>query len=266
MIRRDPETWLWELSRLPREGSSAELTEVQVEAYRAGRLSPDEARRVEAALAASPADRRRLLELARVGQRPLSPELRRRVLATTGRRRAFPWRLAASLAVLALGSAFVWAMLTGTPHPNRGPLPKLEGGIAALAEVRSAGTPARTVRAYPSTPVSITLTVPADPVPGLEFALYRFADGGLQRLSAPDVETIVGRGIAELSGKTSDLVGSAPGRYTLVGAMGWEGELPAGLRERNEAGARRALEEAGARVVVLELELLAVSEQDTGNP
>src|SRR5947209_8655462 len=97
----------------PDDGAPAPADE-RLRAYREGRLTPGEARELEATLARSAAGRRRLLELAGIDRSLPLRRVRKAVLgAAGGRRRVMPWVSAAAVA-----ASLLLALLVFFPHQH----------------------------------------------------------------------------------------------------------------------------------------------------
>jgi len=221
--KNDPEELLWELSRLNEEGEAGpSVSGEELEAWRAGRLSEADAERVEARLAADPAARTRLAELAEI--RPPAPPaaVRDRVLARFAgeapRRRVLRWLPAAALAAALL--AAIGISLVG---PSRLP-GGLEYDVTAqgLARERSADRPGA-FEAYPETRVRIAVEPRGEAEAGVEIGLYREKDDRLERVP---VRVEMDRGAAVLTGTASALVGTAPGPHDLWIVVARPGDLP----------------------------------------
>lgn len=236
---------LWELSRLEDSsttrgespGSGRSLDEETLRAWRDGCLEQAEAEAVEAALAGSQEARERLMALADLEPEALPPALRDRVLdrfATRPRSGSLRWWKP----VVGLAATLIVAIGVGYLLSGRAPAP-LPAGLAfdvvasGLAESRGETAPAvdSVVVAYPGTRVRLELTPRSVAVAGLDFGLFRVRAGKLERLApsgAVDarVDLQVERGVATLSGRASELVGSEPGHRTLYVVVARQGDLP----------------------------------------
>jgi len=204
-----------------------------LEAYRAGRLEGDEARRIEALLIESPAARSRLAELAGVGREAPPLGLRRQVLESFGgpaprsrSRRARLWLPAAAVAAVLLVAIGVGL------RPETGLPADLEYEVTArgLAEARSLGeaTPSGAIEATPDTRVRIAAEPRSGATSELEFGLYRLSGEHLEKLGAAEgVELEAHRGAALWQARAGDLFGEEPGRYGLWVVISRPGGLPA---------------------------------------
>jgi hypothetical protein len=268
------EELLWEMSRsddIEDSGGSDGSDRVgpddaTLRAWREGRLGEDEARAVEAALAASPEARERLAALAGVEAQAPPAELRRRTLRRFGPAEATGggrwWRpvvaLAASL-VVAVGLLQLFG--AGEPDPLPGDL-AFDVAVRGLTDTRGAvtDTGAEPATAYPETPLRFAVTPRGAAVADLDFAIYREAPGGerLVRVADSDPEsgltTIrVDRGAATLTAPASDLTGplngSAPGRHTLFVVVARRGDLPPEELEVGGDEPAALLHDGGRRLV-----------------
>jgi hypothetical protein len=244
--------------------------DARLRAWREGRLGEDEARAVEAALAASPEARDRLAALAGVEAQAPPAELRRRTLRRFGPAEAAGggrwWRpvvaLAASL-VVAVGLLQLFG--AGEPNPLPGDL-AFDVAVRGLADTRTdtrgavTDTGAEPATAYPETPLRFAVTPRGAAVADLDFAIYREAPGGERLVRAADSDpesglaTIrVDRGAATLTAPASDLTGplngSAPGRHTLFVVVARRGDLPPEELEVGGDEPAALLHDGGRRLV-----------------
>ena len=225
MSRFDPDDLLRELAQIEEGDASHPPTDEELAAYRAGELGPGDADRVEAALAESPAARKRLIGLARM-RLPIPPDrIRDRVLAGfTERRRPQPtrfWFLAAAAALAAVigGALFL---------QSRAALPAYDIGIAGSAEMRSGepGLATRQAAAEPGQPVVVTVNPVESGEPDVVFALYRLTGDHLRRVE-PGAGFDRRRGEAVLKAPAEEIAGeSAPGTYRLFVVTARPGKLP----------------------------------------
>lgn len=267
---RDDEELLWELSRREEGEAPADpLDDAALAAWREGRLPEEEARSLETRLAADPAARARLLELAGLAASPPPAGIRARVLAATGgrppaRRVVRRWAAAAALAAAAL-VATVGLRLFVPPR-----LPedlRYEVTAHGLAERRAPGAAATRLAAYPQTRVRVVVEPKGVSEAEVEFGLYRAAGGSLERLPAgEDVRLTARRGAAELSGAAAALAGGPPpGVYDLYLVVARPGDLP--RRVRLDAGddpLARLARGGRRRVHPLRLELLSPPSLENG--
>ena len=224
-------------------------------AYRRGELDPAVARRVDEVLAASPAARRRLAELAgrppeqppaRVREsfleafaaagegrgraagaeasaagRPPRPELPSGRRPTWSRRRWIPLAAAAVLAVAA-GLA-VRQQLATPPLP-----PDLAYQVTAtgLATVRGEETAAGPVEALPDTVLRIAASPLSGAVEGVEVGLYRRRGHARERVDpAPGLRRTADRGEVRFEARAADLLGGGPGAHDLYVVAARRGDL-----------------------------------------
>ncbi len=259
MQPEDRESWFWKLSeagdRAPREDSA--VADDTLEAYRAGRLPDDEARRVEHLLVTRPANRRRLLELSGLTPAEAPAGVLRRLLSTVLRPAPRPatrrWQWAALAAAAAVTVVFGWAVLRpGLP-------PAYEVGITALKERRfDDGVLSEEATAYAGTPVTIIATVEGEAVKGVEVALYRDIDGRLSRL-VDGIDLIEDRGVVRFEAPASALVGTETVRYEIFVVVAWQGRLPAAI-ELEPGDDSAALLAGGGRRQVRRLTLRLLAE------
>ncbi len=200
----------------------------RLHAYREGSLSPEETRELEGLLARSAAGRRRLLELAGIDRSLPLRRVRKAVLDGAARRRGVaPW-MAAAAAVAAIAAMIVVALIVVLPRQSALP-ERLAYDISArgLAEVRSGeqmpgeklpgeDVPGET-RAYPATPVRISLRPRGDSPAGLSFTLFRREGGALRQVRQPDeVRLESDRGSATFAGSAARMLATqTPGVYPL---------------------------------------------------
>ncbi len=239
------------------------LDDATLQDYRQGRLTDDEARRVEAQLIAVPANRRRLEELAGIAL-PVAPAgVRRRLLESTGRpqvrRRRRRWTAGLLAAAAGLAAVAGWTLL----RPQLS-LPTYEVQIAALAERRSAppepGAASSTAEAYAETMVVIDATVAEQAVRDVEVGLYRAAAERLERVAGDRLEVHQRRGAVRFKAPAAELVGPAAGDHEIFVVIAWKGDLPASVALEGSGGAA-ALAAPGLREVHrLTLRLLAPSQ------
>ncbi len=273
MRPEDRESLLWALSEIavsrdhtavPSDSTldDSTLDDSTLRAYREGRLSEDDSRRLERRLVADPASRRRLEKLA--GQVPASapPGIRRRVLESIGGPRARPrqvrrrlrWRLglaAAAVLVIAVG----WLTLR-----SRQVLPPAyEVRIAALTERRDQGVAATVAEAYADSTVEITATVAERAVLGVEVGIYRVAGRRLERVGDSDrVRRRKRPGAVLIEAPAAELVGEEPGEHEIFVVIAWRGRLPAAVAFQPGADPAAVLAAGGRRQVHrLTLRLLA---------
>jgi hypothetical protein len=267
--RQDPN----EVERLLRALAAEELDDSlpapgdeRLRAWRAGRLPLEEARELEGLLAQSAAGRRRLRELAGVGDvRDLAEidqslplrRVRKAVLGQAGLRRTAPWR---SAAVAAVAAAAVVLVMIGLLSRHRG----LPEGLAydvstrGAAEMRSVEEGAGEVRAYPDTPVRIVLRPRGDGAAGVSFALFRRDGGRLRRVREPDeVRLVRERGSAAFSGTAATVLATgAPGRYPLFVVVSSRESFPAVVELRGGQDPADALRVSGRLVYPVTVVLL----------
>jgi len=255
-MKNDPEELLWELSRRREEGETGPPpSDGELESWRAGRLPEADAGRVEALLAADPAARARLAELAEVRPPAPPPAVRGHVLARFAgeapRRRILRWLPAAALAAGLL--AAIGISLLG---PSR-----LPAGLAydvtarGLARERSTDPAAGAFEAYPETRVRIEVEPRGEAEADVELGLYREGPGRLEHIP---VRVEMDRGAASLTAAASALVGTVPGPHDLWVVASRPGDLPATVRKDPGADSRTLLEDEGRRrVYPLRLMLLA---------
>jgi hypothetical protein len=240
MAERDSESLLWQLGDAPLKASAAAPDAERLERYRRGELAEDETVELERELAEAPTARGQLL--AGAGVTPAGPraELRARVLASwaEGAAPAAPlpatrpprgwrqrWFPVAAAALVALAIGLGWWEGVG----SRAPLPRYELAAEGLAEVRGAVEPVtQRVRALPQTRLTLTLTPQGPGGAAARFALYRLEGDRLRRLGAADgLEVEVERGVARLTGRAQDWVGSEVGEHRLWVVVRSEAEGPA---------------------------------------
>ena len=251
MTSKGPEDLLWELAGNEAYGGDREpLTDERLRAYRAGKLDGEEARGIEEALAASPAGRRRLTELADVTLDAPPEAVRRRVLeAAPGGAPPVPmnrrWWLGAAAAVL-MAAVLVPSLLdrslpeelvfdvTATGRPPARSRTAADDGIPSLATTR----------------VTIVVEPRTEARSGLDFGLYRVDGPRLKRLDLdPAVRRETGRGTVRFSALAQTLADTVPGDYEVFVAVGREGDLPAELAVASEADAADTLAANGRRRV-----------------
>ncbi len=265
MRPEDRESLFWALSEVADDPTVPDSTvpDSTLRAYREGRLSEDEAGRVERQLVADPASRRRLEELAGVAPAAAPLAIRRRLLEDFGepttrprRARRWFWRLglaAAAMVMLATG----WLIL----RPRQEPLPVYEVRIAALTERRDQASAGTFAEAYADSMVTIDATVTGRAVEDVEVGVYRVAGSRLER-----VEDGVFRrqrrpeslGAVRFEAPAAGLVGEQPGDHEVFVVIAWRGRLPVAVMLRPGADPAVALAAGGRRQVHrLTLRLLA---------
>ena len=267
MRPEDRESLLWALSeiadRTPRDDATSDdsiVPDSTLRAYREGRLSDDEARRVERRLVADPACRRRLEELAGAAPAAAPLDVRRRLLEDFGggprprTRRSFFWRLglaAAAMVALATG----WLIL----RPRPAPLPAYEVQIAALTERRDvAGAGAGTVaEAYADSTVTIDATVVGRGIKDVEVGVYRTAGDRLERIAEDGLRRFEQIGAVRIEAPASTLVGETLGEHEVFVVIGWSGSLPETVTLRPGHDPAAALAAGGHQVHRLTLRLVA---------
>ncbi len=266
MRPEDRESLLWALSeiadRTPRddvEAGDSPLPDSTLRAYREGRLSDDEIRRVERRLVADPACRRRLEELA--GASPDAPllDVRRRLLEDFGEpaprrgpRRSTFWRLGlAAAAMIALASG--WLIL----RPRTAALPEYEVRIAALAERRDAAATGTVAEAYADSTVTIDATVAGTAVEGVEIGVYRASGGRLERVAERELSRLDRYGAVRIEAPAAVLVGDQPGVHEIFVVIAWRGALPASPALQPGSDPAEALAAGGRQVHRLILRLVA---------
>jgi hypothetical protein len=256
----EPEDLLWEISRRDEPAEGPPPPDEALQAYREGRLPEEEALRMEALLAASPAARARLAELAGVAAPAPPAAVRSRVLARfPGRPSRSPvrrWLPAAALAaslVLAIGYS-VW----NTPSLPAGL--SYEVTAAGIARDRSAGKTAEALEAFPGTRVRLVVEPRGEALADVGFGVYRERGRRLERLatSGGGLSLEVRRGAAVLTAPASALVGDRPGTYDLYLVVARPGDLPAGYDVTTETDREALLEDDGRRLAYpVRLTLLA---------
>jgi hypothetical protein len=232
----------------------------RLRAYREGQLPEEEARELERLLARSAAGRRRLLELAGLDTSLPLRRVRRAVLGRragttgTGRRPRRPWASVAALAAMVILAVLVL-------YPRARPLPP---GLAfdvsgqGLAEVRSAAARPAELRAYPGTPLRISLKPRGESPAGLAFALFRRQGDALLRVREPEeVRLTAERGSAAFTGAAAAVLATrAPRVYPLFVVASSRRDLPARVALAPGEDPAAALRSAERRVYPLKVVLL----------
>ncbi len=271
MRPEDRESLLWALSEIAdrpsRDGeataddetlSDSTLPDSTLRAYREGRLSDDEIRRVERRLVADPACRRRLEQLAGAAPPAAPLDVRRRLLEDFGggarprARRSFFWRFglaAAAMVTLATG----WLILRPRPQP----LPAYDVRIAALTERRDAADAGTVAEAYADSIVTIDATVVGRAVKGVEVGVYRAAGGRLEKVAESDPSRPERVGAVRIEAPASTLVGETPGEHEIFVVIAWRGSLPAAVTLRSGRDPAAELAAGGRQVHRLTLRLVA---------
>lgn len=264
-VKQDgPEDLLWELTHLqeaqPQEAQPQEAQEASngceateempdlpnsvLKAYRLGRLTDEEARRVEWCLARSAESRERLTTLAGIEAAPLSETARRRFLAavassrkptlepaTPARPTSTPWVsgwwLAAAAAVVILAGG-LWLGRSG-PSETGWTLPGIDASIHGLAVVRNGNGESSDDRRFTTAEPDTAVTVGIDvhpPRAGLAAGLYVYQSERRTVVRLPLEATWESRGEARFRASAQSLVGSDPGTYQLFAVIARAGSLP----------------------------------------
>ncbi len=204
-------------------------------AYREGRLAAEQSHEIERLLALSVAARQRLTQLGGVAFDTPSQQVRDALLGTSQvdtLRRGSQWAYWMVAAAVLLAASLLtvrfepWAPADGRPVVLAALQPGLTFDIqvSALADRRSDAT---TTVALPNSLVRVVMQQQGNALPGIEFGLYRLADGSLERLSEADglVEQF-SRGAVDWRVVASRLVDTTPGRHPFYLAVGPRGSLP----------------------------------------
>jgi len=248
----------WELPRIDADIGHVVPPDETLLAYREGRLSELERRRVEWLLSRSARARGRLVQLA--GVEPARPpaRIRRRVL---GGARSTYWKVAAALLALALTGSLGWFLSErgGTAASlRRAALPadlEYEVSVVASAATRS---PAESSRADARTRVRIFVEPRRHPVAGLEFGVYRVDASQVKRLRpGVEVDVAADRGAAALEAEAVRLVGAEPGTRDFFVVIAPQGSLPPGGALDGREPAEWLASASGGRVYRRSLTVLA---------
>jgi hypothetical protein len=228
----------WEAARHVVDTPGAVPPDEILIAYREGRLAAEQRHEIERLLEGSVASRQRLTQLGGIAFDTPSQRVREEVLGTSQvntLRRSSRWAywviaaavlLAATLLTVRFGP---WAPTDGKPVVLAALQPGLTFDIqvSALADRRSEAT---TTVALPNSTVRVVMQQQGDALPGIEFGLYRLANGGLERLTEADglVEQF-SRGAVDWRVTASRLVDTTPGSHPFYLAVGPRGSLPSTL-------------------------------------
>lgn len=240
---------LWDLPRVERDDDRPAPPDAHLLAYRAGRMSPGEATRIEWHLAGSRTGRERLASLAgiRIETRPA--------------RRSRRMPIAAALLATAAAAGIVALLVAG-----RGRLPGLEGRPVPEFSVRAEGlAPVRgaagEARAYASERVRVVVEPLGEAVPGLTFTAYRLDDGGLTRLEEPaEIAVTVDRGSASIAAEAARLIGPAEGTRPFFIVVSHRAGLPGRVPAPGGAAESALAEATGGRVYRVPLTIVPPTE------
>lgn len=255
----EPDDLLWEISRRDEPAGGPPPPDEVLAAYREERLSEEETERIEALLAASPAARARLAELAGVAAPAPPAAVRARVLARfPGRPAKNParrWLPAAALAaslILAIGYSVL-----NTPSLPTGLAYEVTAG--GIARDRSTERPTGIVEAFPDTRVRLAVEPRGDALADVAFGIYLERGDRLERLATGGrIALETRRGAAVLTAPASALVGERPGTYGLYLVVARPGDLPDGYDLKPGVDREAILEDGGRRLAYpVRLTLLA---------
>lgn len=230
MTKRDMAWLLAELANVEESRKGTNLSDDTLMAYREGRLTEAEAKRVEIILCHDSEKRARLAELAGTAMPMPSPDLKARVLRALPRRTYRRWLVAASLVAAVLVAGMLWLQ-------SPAPLPEnlaFDVTVHGEAVVRDASVRSATLSVAPTQELRLVVSPKETAVKGLEFGLYRSNKLYIERIPNDLLTVSVTRGVATLSGLASDLCGSASGPCTLWVVVARDGDLP--VKRRLEPG------------------------------
>lgn len=268
---------LWEMGKFVsgRQELAFEPSDDKLVAYRDGSLTPEESEIMERKLAAASGPRQQLAKLADIGAQGPDASVRDAMLdafaSSLGSRRPSgrAWKpaqgergiLQAAVLVAVICSPLLF-FLDRTPAD----LPaELTYDVVAegLVTVRRPPPGEQQVEAFADTPVHITAYPKPQAVQDVEFGLYRYADGRLERLPfGRGVVLEVIRGAAVVTARASELAHAGAEDTLLFLVAARPGDLPAGMTV-SRLGARLALQD-GERRRAYPLEIRLVEKPSSG--
>jgi hypothetical protein len=264
MPNNDHEKLLWQLADIIEDSDQPPATDEVLATYRQGELSKEESRRLERHLACSRSARARLVELARAELDAPPPALREQVLRRASKARArwrwSRWSIPAAIAAVLLLSVSVLINRSGpTALPENLAYDVVATG---LADARDAAAASASVNAYPQTEIRVTITPRDVAVANVEIALYQERGAWLQRAHpGSQVQLQEQRGVAIMTSRAADLVGSTPGTYHLWVVAAVAGDLPDRFQLAAGESARQVLRDGSRRrAYPLEITLVPLPE------